>query len=83
MPSMFGSSCYQVSADLYKLDSTSVSSVSNDQTDLNKASSRDTSKSNPVLTVVGFIGGFAIGYLLVTILLNEIGGPTMGLIKTL
>lgn len=70
MPSMFGSSCYQVSADLYKLDSTSSNVASKMNGDPEDTPNYEKNDSNPILTVVGFIGGFVIGYALVTILLN-------------
>lgn len=70
MPSMFGSSCYQVSADLYKMDSKSTKAMRNENNDSGKESNHAKNEASPVLTVVGFIGGFVIGYALVTILLN-------------
>jgi hypothetical protein len=69
-PSLFGSSCYQVSADLYKSDLKKVHNDINEQIDTNKTILKPVNKSNPALTVLGFAGGFVLGYVLVTILLN-------------
>ncbi len=69
-PSVWGSSCYQVSAELYRNNGNTINAVKDENAKTDNDSNKANEDGSPVLTVLGFVGGFAVGYILVTLLLN-------------
>ena len=70
LPSFWGSSCYRVEAELYKVAPGKVKKIQTAQNEQEESKKADKNGKNSVLLILGYTVGFIGGFVLVALLLN-------------